>query len=149
MNELVIDACSFILWSEVSFMEVIFQKKLFRILLTQEVLEEIKDPISRFFLSKGSELGLIRLVSVEESIKKEISGKYRLGKGELSCIAFCKERRGIFVTDDDTARKKAEKENIEVKSTRDVLKEFVEEKTILEEIIKKFKEHYPERFKNL
>jgi hypothetical protein len=48
MNEFVIDSSSFILWSEVSFMEIIINKKLFLIILTKDVVNELKDEKSIF-----------------------------------------------------------------------------------------------------
>jgi len=48
MNEFVIDSSSFILWFEVSFMEIIINKKLFLIILTKDVVNELKDEKSIF-----------------------------------------------------------------------------------------------------
>jgi len=48
MKGFVIDSSSFILWSEVSFMEIIINKKLFLIILTKDVVNELKDEKSIF-----------------------------------------------------------------------------------------------------
>jgi predicted nucleic acid-binding protein len=149
MNELVVDTSSFILWSEVSFMEIIIDKKLFSILLTKDVADELKDEDSRFYLNKGIEKGIIKIVEVDNKEKDRISVKYRLGKGEVSCISFCMKEGKFFVTDDKLAKKKAEKEKVKVFNTSQLIKEFVKDEKLLMPIKEKFKKFYPERFSEL
>jgi predicted nucleic acid-binding protein len=149
MNELVVDTSSFILWSEVSFMEIIINKKLFSILLTKDVADELKDEDSRFYLNKGIEKGVVKIVEVDNKEKDRISVKYRLGKGEISCIAFCIKEGKILVTDDKLAKNKAEKEKVKVFNTSQLIKEFVKDEKLLMPIKEKFKKFYPERFSEL
>ena len=149
MNEVVIDTASFILWSQVSFMEFVIERKLFLIILTKEVIEELRDPLSLFYFNKGIEAGMIKKVCIDESWKNRISVKYRLGKGEISCIAFCLKEKKMFVTDDIQAKKKAEKEGVNVKTTPQILREFIKERDVLDSIKKKFKDYAPKRFAEL
>jgi predicted nucleic acid-binding protein len=149
MNEFVVDTSSFILWSEVSFMEIIVDKKLFSIVLTKDVADELKDEISLFYLNKGMEKGIIKIVEVENKEKDIISVKYRLGKGEISCIAFCIKEGKVLVTDDKLAKKKAEKEKVKVFNTSQLIKEFIKDEKLLMLIKEKFKKFYPERFSEL
>ena len=69
MNEFVIDSSSFILWSEVSFMEIIINKKLFLIILTKDVVNELKDEKSIFYLNEGIKNKVIRIVEVSDNEK--------------------------------------------------------------------------------
>jgi len=149
MNELVVDASSFILWSEVSFMEIIIDGKLFSIVLTKDVADELKDKDSLFYLNKGMEKEVIKIVEVDNKEKDSISVKYRLGKGEISCIAFCMKEGKLFVTDDKLAKKKAEKENVKVFNTSQLIKEFVKDENLLILIKEKFKKFYSKRFSEL
>jgi predicted nucleic acid-binding protein len=149
MNELVVDASSFILWSEVSFLEIIIDRKLFSIVLTKDVADELKDEDSLFYLNKGMEKGVVKIVEVENKEKDSISVRYRLGKGEISCIAFCMKEGKLFVTDDKLAKKKAEKEKVKVLDTSQLIKEFVKDEKLLMLIKEKFKKFYPERFLEL
>jgi hypothetical protein len=99
MNEFVIDSSSFILWSEVSFMEIIINKKLFLIILTKDVVNELKDEKSIFYLNEGIKNRVIRIVEVSDNEKEDIAYviKTNLGIGEVSCIAFCmKERKNFY-----------------------------------------------------
>jgi predicted nucleic acid-binding protein len=146
MNDVVVDASSFILWSEVSFMEIIIDRKLFSIVITKDVAEELKDEDSLFYLNKGIEKGVVKIVEVDNKEKDRISVKYRLGKGEISCIAFCIKEGKILVTDDKLAKKKAEKEKVKVFNTSQLIKEFVKDEKLLMLIKEKFKKFYPERF---
>jgi predicted nucleic acid-binding protein len=146
MNDVVVDASSFILWSEVSFMEIIIDRKLFSIVITKDVAEELKDEDSLFYLNKGIEKGVVKIVEVDNKEKDRISVKYRLGKGEISCIAFCIKEGKILVTDDKLAEKKAEKEKVKVFNTSQLIKEFVKDEKLLMLIKEKFKKFYPERF---
>jgi len=151
MNEFVIDASSFILWSKVSFMEIIINKKLFLIILTKDVVNELKDEKSIFYLNEGIKNGVIRIVEVSDNEKEDIAYviKTKLGIGEVSCITFCMKERKIFVTDDIKAKKRAEKINIKTFDTIEFIKEFIKDKDLLKIIREKFKTAYPKRFEEL
>lgn len=149
MNELVVDACSFILWSEVSFLEIIIERKLFTIVLTEDVLNELEDEVSRFYVERGKERGVIKIVKVKEEEKNKIKVKYKLGKGEVAAIAFCMKEGKIFITDDKKAEKKAEKEKVKVFTTPQVIKEFVKDDALLSIIKEKIRKLYPNRFPEL
>jgi len=151
MNEFVIDASSFILWSEVSFMEIIINKKLFLIILTKDVVNELKDEKSIFYLNEGIKNGVIRIVEVSDNEKEDIAYviKTKLGIGEVSCIAFCMKERKIFITDDIKAKKRAEKINIKTFDTIEFIKEFIKDEDLLKIIREKFKAAYPKRFEEL
>jgi len=149
MNEIVVDACSFILWSETSLLEIIFENKLFLIFLTMDVIDELKDIESRLYLNKGVTEGMIKIVNVDDKDKENITVKYKLGKGEISCIAFCSKEGKVFVTDDIAARNKAEKEGVKVFTTKQLIVEFIRDEHISMLAREKLKRVYPHRFSDL
>lgn len=71
----------------------------------------------------------INLTNQEIELIERISGRKNLGMGELECIAICKERKMVLVTNDNKAIYVAEKLDIGVVDLESILysmKDFME-----------------------
>lgn len=151
--KIIIDASTFILWSDVSFMELIVRKKLLKevieeIIITPQVYSEIKDSLSSQFLADGLRNGVFSMGNCDENHLNAISVKYKLGKGEISCMAFCLQNQEyVFLSDDKIAIKKAKREGLKTLSTDKLLHALLEKGLVDKNILQKFIEKYPTRFK--
>ncbi|NJE12891.1 DUF3368 domain-containing protein [Thermococcus sp. LS2] len=89
-------------------------------IITKEVLEEFNLGLKRGILPKV-ELPF-KVVELEnEEIRLYEKLRVSLGKGEASCIAVAKNRKGIFLSDDLDARKTAYLLGVKVSGTIGVL----------------------------
>jgi hypothetical protein len=68
-------------------------------------------------IDEGTKKGFLKRMKVNTTILNHIKIKYTLGKGELACIAYCKENNSvIFITNDEKAIKKSLEESIKVRN---------------------------------
>ena len=131
-NKFVFDNATFSNFARIKKLELIFYISK-NIYTTKEVIEEINNGIKK---RPNSELAekLQRVIDYvrEDKIKVETLKKSEsillmdaiikenyLGVGEISAMALAKELNGIFITDDEKAIKKADRENIKILKTED------------------------------
>jgi hypothetical protein len=92
------------------------------IILLNEIEEEL-NPSAKYhsqlliLIDEGTKKGFLKRMKVNTTILNDIKYRYTLGKGELACIAYCKENNSaIFVTNDEKAIKKSLEESIKIRN---------------------------------
>ncbi|MBI2135531.1 hypothetical protein HYU06_00495 [Candidatus Woesearchaeota archaeon] len=110
------------------------------LLIPNSVVQDLKgSKINLADVVLNSNIFKVCEISKDESILvEEINSQKNLGRGEVECIAICKSRNCLFVSNDYRAKKCAEAFNIEVfdlESILSMLKEILTDEE-LNDIIK-------------
>lgn len=113
-EKLIFDNAVFSNFARIKKLELIFclSRKIFT---TREVIYEIKQGISKkpslSDVIKFTQSEKIKIATLQEEssilLMNRLMREGRLGLGEISAMALAKELNGIFITDDETATKKA------------------------------------------
>lgn len=94
-------------------------------------LEHRPDSQRRIFMINGKNNCIIKDINPRHDTIASISEKYRLGEGEIACIAYCKDNPAVmFVSNDKIAINKATEEKIKTLSYDQFLK-LLEDKGII------------------
>jgi predicted nucleic acid-binding protein len=116
-------------------------KRLFRVVCTtHEVHEEILRGISRGYQyledvdheMSFDETGWLQVIAIRSHTEHHSMNDLlkRLGMGESSCIAIAKSRKMIFMSDDRTARRIAQKNGVLISGTIGILMRCVDKNII-------------------
>jgi len=108
-----------------------------KLLIPTMVFKELQDSKQEFTQTVLDNKSFEKVNSTKEEKDLILSLRTRLGIGEKECIAICKNRSYIFVTNDEIAIKEAEKQGIEWLNLEIILTALKQEKIINEKELEK------------
>lgn len=108
-----------------------------KLLIPEAVFEELHDSKQEFTQIILDDKNFEKLILTKEEKNLVLTLKARLGLGEKECLAICKDKNYVFVTNDEIAIKEAEKLSIEWINLEIMLAALKQEKIINEQELNK------------